>query len=110
MTEFKRVEFTDSLGKPRRVLLPDNGVDYPPSEGIVVDMYDDLDALYNHVPVEWNVRLAQELKRRDLVEPEDFLAPDAPTRFRSAMLTVIKHDAMNAIAIAKERMDNGQPT
>ncbi len=107
MNDTKQVDYTDGNGLPRRVLLPDNGMTYSPEEGIPLDLYDDLDDLYKHMPDEFKANLIRELWARDLIEPADFMQASAPDRYRQAMLMVIKYDAMNAISLAKERLDHG---
>lgn len=97
------IDFTDERGVKRRVLLPDTGGD--PNEGIPVSL--DVGSLYRHMPPEFISRLTNELWAQGLIEPRDFLAPGAPERIRAALLSVVKHDTMDILTLAKERVNHG---
>lgn len=96
----RKVDYTDALGIPRRVLLPDEASGIDPSEGIPLSL--DLDDLYAHMPPDFLRRLYTELWARGLVEPQDYLRPGAADLFMAALRAVVKYDALNAIALAKE--------
>ncbi len=101
MSETIKLDYEDAAGIRRRVLLPKDCDDCDPSEGIPLSL--DLDAIYEHLPLLFRVRLYNALWDQGLIEPQDYLQPKAAERYMAAMRTVIKHDAFDAIAIAKER-------
>lgn len=99
MDSMQRVNYTDSSGIKRRVLMPkDSGIE--PSEGIPVSM--DIWESRPDLPLSFVIRLTDELWARDLVEPADFLRKDSPDKIRSAILSAIKLDTMDLMAFAKE--------
>lgn len=97
----RKQEYVDERGVTRLVFVPDNGYAVP-EEGIPADMVDLIDGLYPDAPESFLVKLHDALRRRGLVQPADYLQPGAGDRYRSAMLEVLRHDAHNVIAKAKE--------
>lgn len=61
-----------------------------------------LASLYEHMPPGFLERLTQALHARGLVEPGDYFKAGASERFRSAVLSVIRHDFSSAQALAKD--------
>lgn len=96
----QKVDYQDAEGLPRRSLLPTeaNGID--PDEGIPLHL--DLDPLYGHLPLSFRQRLYKAIWEHGLVEPCDYLQPGAAEKYMAALRSVIKQDALNAIALAKE--------
>lgn len=95
----RTVDFIDDEGIQRRVLLPDDtaaSVD----EGIPRSLR--VDELYSTASLAFRVRLVQELWNRGLVEPCDFLRPEAPELIRSALLAAVKMDTFDILTFAKE--------
>lgn len=93
-------DYTDDNGVYRRVLLPD---EYSfPSEGIPVSL--PLEKLFSHMPPEFIAELSKALWNRGLVEPSDFFKPGAAELTRSALMDVLKHDALSIISLAKSEM------
>jgi hypothetical protein len=105
--ELKPVDYRDENGVMRRVLLPADSDRYDPEEGVPLDLYGDLDELYQDAPPVFRYNLYQMLYDRGLIEPADFLAPGALDIYRQVILSIIKHDGLSAQALAKERMKNG---
>lgn len=98
-----RVDYVDAEGINRRVLLPvDDGTN--PDEGIPISV--PVDRLYEHMPVAFRRDLVAALWAVGLVESDDFLRKDAPDRIRAALLSVVKHDTMDILNLARE-MKNG---
>lgn len=100
MTKVRKVDYTSAEGLPQRSLIPEDANGIPPEEGIPVHL--DLDQLYGHLPLEFRQRLYAALHARGLVEPRDFLQGDSAERYMAALRSVIKRDALDAIALAKE--------
>jgi hypothetical protein len=105
MTKTRKVDYLSADGLPQRSLIPayENGID--PSEGIPLHL--DLDPLYGHLPLEFRQRLYQAIHAHGLIEPQDFLRPGAAEKYMAALRSVIKQDALSAIALAKEVMKHG---
>lgn len=103
MTNFRH-DYRDKDGIQRRVLLPSEAVN--PDEGIPVSL--EVDQLYQHMPLEFRVKLVDELWAVGLVEPCDFLKPGAPEKTRAALLAVVKYDVLNIQTIAKENCTNAK--
>lgn len=101
VTKLIKLDYLDEHGSQRRVFVPDNGY-AAPEEGIPADMYGQLDRLYADATPDFRRRLYDALWRRGLIEPVDFLQKDTADKYRAAMLEVLRFDALNAIAIAKE--------
>lgn len=93
-----KVDYTDSDGIRRRVLLPHGITSY--DEGIPVSV--DVDRLYLHCPVDFRRRLTEELWARDLVEPCDFKRPGAPELVRAAIQAATKADTLDIITLATQ--------
>lgn len=99
-----RVDYLDAEGIKRRVILPsDDGLN--PEEGIPVSV--PVDTLYEHMPLEFRRDLVEALWNNGLIESIDFLRKDAPDKIRASLLSVVKHDTMDILALAKEMKDNG---
>lgn len=97
-------DFTDPDGIPQRVLVPEGETDL--KTGIPVSL--DLSPLFSHMPEGFQRDLTQALHARGLVEAKDYFAPGAADLFRSAMLSVIKHDFLSVQALAKEVTQHDQ--
>lgn len=97
------VDYTDSEGRKRRVLLPDDTT-LTPDEGIPVSL--DLDALFPDAPVDFLTRLHNALWERDLIEAQDYLKPGAPEVYKRALLAVIRLDFMHIKQLAQEVIHN----
>lgn len=93
-------DFISPDGVPSKVLIPAGEKDL--SKGIPASL--DLSPLYSHMPEGFVRELTIACHAVGLVKPIDYFAPDAPNRFRAAMLSVIKHDFLNAQALAKEEI------
>lgn len=93
-----RQSYTDPDGIERVVIAPEGERDL--ATGIPVSM--DLDVLYAHMPAEWRRSLYAALHAQGLIEPADYFKPGASDRFRAAMLTVIRHDFLNAQSLAND--------
>lgn len=99
------VDYIDKEGIKRRVLLPVGEEDGAIDEGIPVSL--PVDTLYLHMPLTFRKELIEALWNVGLIEPEDFLRGDAPNRIRAALMSVIKHDTMDILNLARE-MKNGK--
>ena len=98
------VDYVDSEGIKRRVLVPtDDGAS--PEEGIPVSV--PVDELYRHMPLSFRQQLVEALWAVGLIEPADFSQRDAPERTRAALLSVVKHDTMDILNLAREMMSHG---
>jgi hypothetical protein len=100
-------DYTDALGIPRRVALPDNfnGDDF--SEGIPVSF--DLDAVYGDLPAEFRRKLYAACWDQGLITPCDYAQPGASEKFHRALLIVIKLDFVSAILpLAREVCNHGK--
>lgn len=93
-----KVDYTDSNGIRRRVLLPHGITDH--EEGIPVSL--DADRLYLHCPVDFRRRLMEELWARDLIEPCDYKRPGAPELVRAAITAATKADTLDIITLADQ--------
>lgn len=102
MTPLVRREYTDELGIPRLVLIPEDETDY--SLGVPLAL--DLHPIFGHMPPQFQRDLYQALRAQGLIEPKDYFAPGAGDRFRAAMLSVIKHDFFSVQTIAKEELSH----
>jgi len=56
----------------------------------------ELTKLYTHMPPEFSEALHEQLRARGLVNPADYFKPGAGDLYRAAILSVIKHDFLNA--------------
>lgn len=95
--------YIDDEGISKVVLLPPGETDA--SIGIPVSL--DVSTLYVHMPPGFNRALHEALHAQGLIEPADYFKTGAADRFKAAMLTVIRHDFLNAQTLAKEEMSNG---
>lgn len=100
---FNRKTFTNDLGHPQVVLLPEGETDV--KAGIPVSL--DLSGLYAHMPESFLKALYDNLHAQGLIEAKDFFKPGASDRFRAAMLSVIRHDFLSVQTIANEELQNG---
>lgn len=91
-------------GSKRRVLAPADGSVDAASEGIPVSL--DIGELYPHMPPAFVAALIEALWARGLVEPADFLKAGAAEKARSALLDVVKLDALDMIALAKKELEH----
>lgn len=95
------VDFLDEDGRWKRVYIPENQLGMvPPEEGIPVSL--DISGLYAGVPGEFVTRVSNDLWNVGLIEPKDFLKPGAADKIRAALLSAIRSDTMDIIALAKE--------
>lgn len=95
----QRVDYRDAEGIQRRVLLPAGSLD-DPAEGVPVSV--PVDTLYLHMPLSFRISLIDALWAVGLVEPEDFLKLGAAQQVQAALISIVKHDAMSILALAKE--------
>jgi hypothetical protein len=102
---FRKTDYTDRDGETRRVLLPANG-EFRPEEGIPADMQPIVEQLYADATPAFRQRLWAALWRRNLIEPEQYLRPESAGVIRSALLEVLRYDALDLIAKAKEIQDH----
>ena len=100
----KPIDYTDSEGRKRRVLIPD-GADIKPEEGILVSL--DLDEVFPDAPADFLAKLHNELWARGLVEPQDFLKAGAPEEYKRALLAVIRLDFARIRQLANEVTQHG---
>lgn len=98
--KFTKTTYHDELDIPRVVMLPPGETD--PTMGIPSSL--DLTPLYGHLPADFQRRLYTALHARGLVEPADYVKPGAADRFRSAMLSAIKHDFTSVLQLAHEEL------
>lgn len=98
----KQVDWTDDDGLPRRSKLPDDGINYDPREGIPLDVYDKIMSLYLDATDKFRHDLVKTLHQRGLVVAADFTDKRAIKRYQAALMTVLKHDAFNAITVITE--------
>ncbi len=99
-----RIDYVDSEGIKRRVLVPvDDGA--RPEEGIPISL--PVDELFSHMPLSFRQQLVEALWAVGLIEPADFSQRDAPERTRAALLSVVKHDTMDILNLAREMMSHG---
>lgn len=94
----KKVDYIDKDGIQRRVLIPAGVSDY--SEGIPVSV--PVDSLYQHCSIEFRRAIIEELWARNLIEACDFKRPGAGELITAALRSVIKHDALDIISLARE--------
>lgn len=95
-----RKDYIDDDGLHCRVLVPSD--DVPVNEGVPLHL--DLVQIYNHMPMEFVVRLSNALYARGLIEPQDFMKPGAAELTRNALIDVTKHDALSIIGFAKQQL------
>lgn len=98
MTAIVRKTIEDDEGIPQIVLLPEGETDV--KLGIPVSL--NLRGLYPHMPAEFVRSLTINCHAQELIEPADFMKPGAAERFRSAMLSVIRHDFLSVQSYIKE--------
>jgi hypothetical protein len=91
-------QYIDERGIARFVLLPDDEADI--QSGIPVSL--DLEPLFGHMPLDFQRRLYEALHDQGLIKPEDYMKPDAYSKFRAAMLSVIRHDFFSVQSLVKE--------
>lgn len=96
-------DYTDALGIPRRVLVPDAETDL--QTGIPVSL--DLSPLYAHMPESFQRDFYEALHAQGLIEAKDYFVPGAAEKFRAAMLSVIRHDFLSAQSIANQELKHG---
>lgn len=94
----RRADYIDKDGIKRRVLIPEGIADY--SEGIPVSL--SVDQLYAHCSIDFRRTLIEELWARGLVEPADYLKAGAAELITAALRSVVKHDTLDILALAKE--------
>lgn len=93
-----RLDYVDSDGFRRRVLVPDEHAD--PVEGIPVSV--PVELLYQHMPLTFQAQLINELWAVGLIEPADYLKGDAMQKVRAALLSVVKRDTLDILNLARE--------
>lgn len=101
-SHIRKVDTEDRSGLPIRVLVPN---DVPTSEGIPVSM--PLDDLFGHLPVEFRKMLYNRLWERGLVEPSDYLKPEAGNLYKATIMSIIRVDFLQLRTIAEEMLHNG---
>lgn len=95
-----RKQYLDQTGISRVVLLPEGEKDV--KTGIPVSL--DLSPLFGHMPDEFQRSLYEALHAKGLVDAADYFKPGAAERFRSALLSVVKHDFFSVQTLAKEEL------
>ena len=90
-------DYQDETGVWHRALLPDDRAD--PKEGVPLNV--PVENLYPHMPHDFVARLSAALFARGLVEPPDYFKPGAHEQVADALLDVVKYDALNIIALAR---------
>lgn len=93
----KPVDYTDTDGRKRRVLIPEGG---KPEEGLLVSL--DLDEVFPDAPADFLTKLHNELWARGLVEPQDYLRAGAPEDFKRALLAIVRLDFARIKQLAQE--------
>lgn len=63
----------------------------------------DLNTLYAHMPPDFVEALEKALEGQGLIVPEDFQRRDALEKTRAALLSVVRNDALNIIALAQKQ-------
>jgi len=99
----KLTDYIDENGIQRRVLMPEDSR-VSPDEGIPADAFYLLEALYADAPVAFRKELFGHLWTMGLIEPRDYLMPDAVEKYQRALRLTIRHDALSAIRIIKENV------
>lgn len=102
--EITERSYTDTKGIPRVSLIPDGESNM--AMGIPVSL--DVTRLYSHMPDSFQAELTAALHAVGLVKPQDYFQDGASDRFRAAMLSVIRHDFSNVMALAKEELSHGR--
>lgn len=97
LTESASVDYTDSDGIKRRVMLPVGVTAY--EEGIPLSL--DVDRLYGDTPLSFRRRLVEELWARGLIEPCHYTRAGAPELLRAAISSAIKADTLDILTLAK---------
>ena len=97
------IDAVDSLGIKRRYLIPDEAEVVHASEGIPASLV--LDDLYADMPEGFLKKLTDALWDQGLIVPQDFLARGAVDRIRSALMTVVKYDALDIVTTAKDQIE-----
>lgn len=92
-------DYTDERGVKRRVLIPDHTV--PPAEGIPLSLQ--LDEVLKDCPPSFLARLTDEFWALGLIEPADFLKPNALRDMHSALAAAYRIDVFSIQTIAKEQ-------
>lgn len=100
-----KTDYIDGEGIRRRALVDSETT--PAEEGIPASIR--LEAELVGTSPEFRRRLYSELEARGLIEPQDFLAPNALKRIQAAVLAAVAVDAQTIQAIAR-RQHNGSTT
>lgn len=100
---YTRQTFDDDSGIPRVVLIPEHETDL--SRGIPLSL--DLSPMIGHMPDKFQRAFTKALHDQGLIEPADYFKTGAAERYQRALRTVIKHDFLNAQALAKQELKNG---
>lgn len=98
----KKTSFTNDLGYPQVVFIPEGEKDL--KAGIPISL--DLTPLFGHMPESFQRELYKALHAQGLIEPVDFFKAGAADRYRRALLTVIKHDFLSIQSLAKEELNH----
>lgn len=93
-----RKDFQDETGQWHRVLIPDDRADL--NEGVPLSL--PIERIYAHMGSDFVARLSAALFAHQLVEPNDFFRPGAHEQVQEALLDVVRFDAHNIIALARE--------
>lgn len=97
LTSVKR-DYVDRDGIQRRVLIPPDVTDY--GEGVPLSL--DVDVLFRHCGIDFVRDLSAELWARGLIEPADYLKAGAAELITAALRSVVKRDALDILALARE--------
>jgi hypothetical protein len=87
----KKIDYTDSNGLRRRVLVKS---EYdPPERGIPIDVYELLIEFYDDASTQFVHKLYNILWDLNLVEPSDFQQPANKAKIRQAINSALKRDS-----------------
>lgn len=98
------LEYTDSSGIPRKVLVPEGADPTYAEEGIPYSL--DVSTLYPNDP-NFSARLTRALWALGLVKPDDFLKPGAPEKVSRALAEARRADTFDIMTLAERMRDNG---
>lgn len=90
---------------PRMYAFPPGVVVDDPSEGIPVDVYDEIAPLFEGASPKFWKDLVQAFWDRGLIRKEDFLSPDGHKKIRQALNQVYKHDVLSILAALSEEKE-----
>lgn len=101
-SQVTKVTTVDKEGLPIVVLVP-GGI--PVEEGIPISL--PLNLIFGSLPVDFRKRLYNALWDRGLVEPSDYLKPEASSLYKAAILSIIRTDFYDLVRLAQETLNDG---